>query len=735
MRKKIIISIIILLNGVFAYSTFNIKFDNSRWLPKDDPVEILEKYTEKTFDQHEELIIAIKLKKDFFSPDIFISLINLEEQIKQKINITKMTSPLNVSLLIKEKPKIINITTLKKQYKDNQSTISQLKKYFKKSYYYGRYISNDFKSFLILIRPQLTENALEQDRIRSDLNEKISQLLKNHPIFSNFKMAGKIKLHHELNIQNHSELKRLIPTIFLFIIAFLGFYYASRKILFIIILSASTTLMGSFFVFYILGIPLNMLTSIVPLLITAISISDSVHIINSYFYLKKLPDFNIKKLMKFTWRPCLITTLTTGIGFLSFNFSNLLAIKQLSIVAPCAILLSYLIIIGTNWSLLYLLNPSSFPYKRKIKLPAFLFNFKRSSLKIITTCSLLIISGFIVYRFSHIETNLLDSFFKRSSPIQRDFGYIDKYHGGTGSFDLIIARKSGNTNFKSIDTYQKILRLVETLEKEEYIERMESYIMPVRMVHQKLATKKKGAFRDPATSEALAQELLFLEFSQTAQDKDILRPFLSFDGKNGRLVFRTKNLSNIKANELKGHLLKNTKNLPFSTEFSGNNEYFLRLSRFILDTQLSSLLSTLMAIFLLMGFFYTFKISLVAVIANLFPISVVMASIVLTQTPFDFSTILISSICLGISIDNSIHLLHHIFTSLDNPDAFSKNFFIALNPIAVVTIIFIGVFAFFATSHIVLLQRFGLFSALMIIVSFISNICLVPSFCGIEKKS
>ena len=236
---------------------------------------------------------------------------------------------------------------------------------------------------------------------------------------------------------------------------------------------------------------------------------------------------------------------------------------------------------------------------------------------------------------------------------------------GTGAFDLILngpSLKSKSVNFKEIKDYQKIVQLDEVLKGLPYVKRLETYAMPVRMVHEKL-TKNQGV--DPATSEELAQEILFLELSQSAESEDILRPFLSFDEKqkSGRLVLRTKNLSNRESADLKKMVERRLASLDWPIDYAGNSQYFLRLSELILNTQVQSLTITFSVVFLLMLIFYNLKAAFLLIIANIIPVVGVLFSIVASRNPFDFSTILISSIGLGICVDDNIHLIHHIFKS------------------------------------------------------------------------
>ena len=723
MKNSLIIIGLVFITALSGYFSRHLTVDNSHWLPADDPVEILSNYVSEKFDQSEELILAVHLGKSFFSSDILGSLTKLEDDLKQALPNDEIRHPLNISFLLKNPSGGIDVTNLKKPWQKGQLSLKKMQTIFSQSYYHGRYISEDATSFLIIIRPQLTGNSLEKERKRATVHDTVLEKIQNYPLFSRVKVAGEIKLNHELNIQNMAELQRLLPLVFLIMMILPGIRYANLAAAFIVTFSALSSSLGSFAIFALLDIPLNILTSIVPILVMAIAVSDSIHIIDRYAHQQ---DKNLAKLIQFTWKPCLITSLTTAAGFASFYSSSLVSIKQIAKVGPLSILLAYLLIVASNWSLLHLLRPNISSGKQWLKDFFGSLQFKKIPGISLVLIPSLAIGIFTIHAMARTETNLLDSFFQKDAPIQQDFAWIDRHHGGSGSFDIIIGREKG-WDFKNIDAYRSILQLKDTINNVEGVERVESYAMPVSMTHQKLSNKG----RHPDSTEALAQELLFLEFSQNAQSADILRPFLSFNGKSARLVLRTKNLSNHHAEKIKGRLEQSLQSFPMEKEFSGNNEYFLRLGKLILDTQLLSLLITLGTIFALVILFYNIKTSAVATLINLLPICLVMLSIAITGTPFDFSTVLIAGVCMGISIDNSIHLLHYL--SNPGPGGPHQAFQNGLRPVTVVSALFLLVFALFATSDIVLLQRFGIFSAAMVISSLAANMLLVPALWGEEK--
>ena len=717
-------SLMVLLVSLLSIA-INIEIDNSRWLDADDPVEELKNYVKKEFDQDEELIIAIELDEHstFFSQEVLDFLTNFEKDLKQKVQIKEIRHPFNISFLLKGDNDTIEVTN----FKESSLSLEEMKEVFQDSYYYGRYISENFQSFLIVIAPKMIGTSAQKDVLRQELQTHMDRILDKYSLFSRFKFAGETKLNHELNSQNAMELKRLIPFIFLLILVLLGLYYRNLKAMFIVSFSAVVTFLGALSIFTLTQTPLSIIGTIIPLLISSIAISDSLHILNYYVHRKLEGGSVMKKVISFTWRPCLITSLTTSIGLASFFQSEMPIVRELALVGPLAILFSYLLIISSNWTLLYLLRPNIELKNFNFAPFARLTSFKASLLKKAFCFLFPVISVPLILQYHQTETNLLDAFFKKESKMQKDFSYIDNYHGGTGLFELIFGREE-SIDFHSIKTYNSIVDIGNDLAGINGIKRVESYVMPVRLVHKKMSDSLS---EDPTSSDALAQELLFLEFSRSDRKDDILKPFLNFNGKVGRMALRTENVSNEESKKIKESIREHLKKISYKAGFSGNNEYFLRLSTFILKIQGRSLSITLLSIFILMMIFYHFKASLAAVIVNIIPLTGTMLIIVFLKIPFDFSTILISSICFGIAVDDSIHLIHHIDRGAGT---LQERFFKGLEPIVLITAIFTGVFLICGTSPLVLLSRFGIFSAAVMVLSLLTTLVFLPNFYGREKS-
>ena len=143
--------------------------------------------------------------------------------------------------------------------------------------------------------------------------------------------------------------------------------------------------------------------------------------------------------------------------------------------------------------------------------------------------------------------------------------------------------------------------------------------------------------------------------------------YIDFDYSNAKVHLQTPNLS---ANETRDLLAKINIELKRSDlpgyVYAGSSVFFQVLSGYVLETQLLSIGVTLLAIWILFMLIFGIKLGSLGMIPNIVPILLTLGSISLLQIPFDFATVLISSISFGICVDDSIHFMHYYKFKKDN---------------------------------------------------------------------
>ena len=92
--------------------------------------------------------------------------------------------------------------------------------------------------------------------------------------------------------------------------------------------------------------------------------------------------------------------------------------------------------------------------------------------------------------------------------------------------------------------------------------------------------------------------------------------------------------------------------------YTGHSVFFGQLSGYILETQLVTIILTFCFIFVILMLEFDFRLAMAGMLACSLPILITMGSIAALGLPFDFATVIIASVTMGLSIDDTIHILH-----------------------------------------------------------------------------
>ncbi|HAP61181.1 MAG TPA: hypothetical protein DCR93_17365, partial [Cytophagales bacterium] len=90
------------------------------------------------------------------------------------------------------------------------------------------------------------------------------------------------------------------------------------------------------------GLRLNMMSTLVPVILTLLGLIDVIHIVNERAHLAQSSEDNFRKALvslKNVWRPCLFTTLTTMAGFLSLLLTPMPILRQFGLFSAIGVFL------------------------------------------------------------------------------------------------------------------------------------------------------------------------------------------------------------------------------------------------------------------------------------------------------------------------------------------------------------------------------------------------------------
>ena len=716
------------LLSVSYFNLRDIKVNNNVWLKESNPIERNENYAIKTFEAKTAAILTIIKLPDniqYFSDKNIAELSKVQEEISRIPSYYNSQSPLHNSIAI-SKNETLNIKTFKESIDDG--TIESLEEYQEKltsSKYFKSTLSKNFQYFIINSNFKINEsNKAEQKQF---ITQEIKKIFAKYPNYQDYKISGKIFLDDKLNQNIAKDLNLLILLGSLAITTLLTIIYKST---FKVIASAYPAILATICAMHIIQISFGFFTAldlITLISIMAISISDSTHILAKWEKInQRETSSKIKKLIKITYKPCLTTSLTTAIGFGSFYFSEIIPLKNFAFSAFFSILLSYLIIMIFT-ILLIAVNSKEVALKKQIE-----FLFIKNNLSKITDFSItnkisicaftLIISLGSIYFYSKNfnESNFINIFFKKSSTPYQAITQLDQKFTGSGNINLVFKGRQQNF-FKNIETFNEIKNLGKKLSKLTEVTNVRSYIDPIEQIHQEITLDQS---KMPQSNQELEQEILFIEMSRNENQKDILAKHVDFNYQNSRISISTNNLSSRQL----GLTLKKIDSIVQNSQivdqveysFSGQNIYFYKINQYIEKSFKSSILVTIFTIFIIMSLLYSVKLALISTTVSSLPFLIILGIISIAKIPLDYATIIIGATTFAIAIDNSIHLIDN-YAKTQN---INKNLEQIYLPLTINTFLFSVTFLTFCLSSLVLLNKFGFFSFLNIVIAFVANLVL-----------
>jgi predicted RND superfamily exporter protein len=143
----------------------------------------------------------------------------------------------------------------------------------------------------------------------------------------------------------HVDTQRLLPIAVLVILVILAITYRSPRVLVAALVTIIASILWTTGVMGIFGVPFGVLTSFAPIIVMVISISDTVHIVSDVDERLHhgLPRSEaVPAAMTDCAGPCLLTEIVVAAGFLSLAFVNIVAILEFGLVTAAGMMLTWI---------------------------------------------------------------------------------------------------------------------------------------------------------------------------------------------------------------------------------------------------------------------------------------------------------------------------------------------------------------------------------------------------------
>lgn len=188
--------------------------------------------------------------------------------------------------------------------------------------------------------------------------EALRETLRGRP--GEFHLVGLPVIEHEYVELTRRDLATFLPIAGVVFFVLLALYYRTAAGTLLPLLAVGTGIAWILGLMSLGGVPLSLLSSLLPTLILVLGIADVVHLLDRYR--EDLADLSEKRealsrTLRLMIGACFLTSFTTGTGFASLATTEVRTIREFGLLTAAGILLSYLLSMTLLPSALALLPP------------------------------------------------------------------------------------------------------------------------------------------------------------------------------------------------------------------------------------------------------------------------------------------------------------------------------------------------------------------------------------------
>ena len=606
-------------------------------------------------------------------------------------------------------------------------------------------VSKDGVGTILAVRPQ--PNARETYAEIYDLVKNKVEALKARGGNEEFFISGRPVIEGVFGVYMPQEMKRMQPIIIALLILLLYVSFRSPRGVVLPLLTVLIAEVWTVGTMAALGYNIYTITTMLPILIMAIGIADAVHFLSRERLLAHFSKYSHRKeriieVMHELWKPMVMTSVTTAVGFLSMLTSDLPPIQEFGMLAALGVAYALVITLLLFPAALMLLPEKDGHADKK---PMFTDYVDWTSKVIIEYPKRIMVMFAILVAVSLYGASLIKvdasmvAQFKPNDPVRHADTVLNQHFSGTTSLDVMI--DTGKENGLLEPSFlQKIVDLQTEIEKDPVVGDTSSIAEFLMVMNKALNEDRPEFYRVPDSSDLAAQYLLLYSFSGAPDD---FETFMTSDYRKAHVRINMKTDSTDAVASLLSKL-RNKTDVWFPTsegykvDWAGTGYTLDALAKMIINGQITSLALSIFAIFLLcLVMFKRLLIAVVAMIPVTLAVTVNYGTMGNIGIPLDLATALTGSMALGIGVDFAIHYLHRYHEESVANHSYEESVVNTNHSVghAILfnTIVVVGGFLVLLSANLYPQMKLGALIAATMIICYAATVYLFPVLLGLGK--
>ena len=587
---------------------------------------------------------------------------------------------------------------------------------FGNSMFVGWVVSRDGTGLLIMAKMESSEGTLEGVARRSAIYTTIRDMIREKEasgVPEEFHIAGRGAMEVTFSEDARSDMEMFMPLVLCIVLGTLYLTYRSLRGVLLPFAVVIISVIWSLGIMAWVGVPMYFVSTMMPVTLMAIGVAYGIHILSRYYdEVLSHPDTSateaVLAAMHEMWKPVVFTALTTAAGFLSFLTAAMVPIRYFGVFTSVGVLAAMVVSLTFFPAVLSLLSPKASrslrnQMNRSGDLAAtgwaarLLSNLgrgvaRRPALVWGITASVML-ACLIGTQLLHVDTSWISVFHKQSPVRIGDEALREKFQG---TLPVYVAIEGHEPDLlKDPDLLRKLDRLQAEVEQDPVVGGSLSIAEFIKRMNRVMNEDREEMEVIPDSRDLVAQYLLLYSFSGDPDDFDEV---VDYDYQHANVAFylssdhdvdiervihriedfvvrefgRVENESTDAGAQdpvtvkfgrwlagINPTVIGWETNSGFRIGFAGQGHMTTRFSELVVSGQLTSLVTSLIAVFLLTTFMFR---SVVAGLINIIPISAVMifsfGLMGLLGIPLEVGKSMTASMVIGIGIDYTIHFLN-----------------------------------------------------------------------------
>ncbi len=651
---------------VFQGQKIQMSYQFSRLLPLTDSTQIDYDNFRETFNQVGNQVVLAAENVDVFNPEDYRLWKKLEENLDTIQGVDNILSPISAYNLVRnDSTGKLEVVSFNDDF--NASNADSLGRLYRSlPFYKGLLYSKDGKSPLMLVQIS-NDNLYNKSIIR--IIETVKKVVADFEAESGYivhasglpyiRMANTKKISQELFI--NIALSLGVTTLIMFL--FLRSIRATLISMLVVILGVcwSFGLIASF------GFQISMLSALIPSLIIVIGVPNCIFLINKYhaeYKGHKNKILAVQRVIRKIGAATLLTNTTTALGFAAFIFTDSVILREFGIVASINIMMVFvisIIVIPVVYSFGRKPKKRHYSHLEKQWLSGFIsgLTYLVNHYRVQVYITAAILSCVAFYGATLIKTtgNLTEEF-KESDPLLKDLKFLEANFGGAVPLEIIIDTKR-ERGAQKLSVIKRLSELQDRLKEIPELSRSMSLADGVKFAKQAYYRGDSSFYSVPTNQES---NFILSSIPESKGGLDLLNAMVDSTGQRVRISVQAKDLPTSEIRKLHDEVEERVYEVfdreRYGITITGASMVFVKGTTYLIKNLIVSLILAVCVIAIIMTLlFRSFKMVVVSLIPNLFPLLITAGIMGYFNIPLKPSTILVFSIAFGISVDDTIHFL------------------------------------------------------------------------------